>query len=102
MLLKTTAIDGSLRKMIPKTKIIVFKKGGRLPNGLQFTYKGSNFEIVNRFSYLAILFTSGGSCFETQKTLAGQDLKTIFTLNKYLFNFASLKISHILDLLTKW
>ena len=84
-----------------KTKIIVFKKGGRLPNGLQFTYKGSNIEIVNRFSYLGILFTSGGSCFETQKTLAGQALKAIFTLNKYLFNFASLKISHVLDLFDK-
>lgn len=84
-----------------KTKIIVFKKGGRLPNGLQFTYKGSNIEIVNRFSYLGILFTSGGSCFETQKTLAGQALKAIFTLNKYLFNFASLNISHVLDLFDK-
>lgn len=84
-----------------KTKVVVFRKSGRLPNNLKFTYKGSEIEIVTKFSYLGILFTSGGSCFDTQKTLAGQALKAIFTLKKYLFNFTPLKISHVLDLFDK-
>ena len=52
---------------IAKTKVVVFQKGGRLPAQLQFTFKGSNIEIVNKFWYLGIVFTSGGSSFETQK-----------------------------------
>ena len=35
---------------------------------------------------------------KTQNTLAGQALKAIFTLNKYLIKFSSLKVSHVLDL----
>ena len=60
---------------IAKTKVVVFRKGGRLPT----QFKGSNIEIVNKFCYLGIFFTSGGSSFETQKTLSGQALKAIFT-----------------------
>ena len=50
-----------------KTKIVIFRKGGRLPANLQFNYKGSKIEIVNKFCYLGIVFTCGGSSFETQK-----------------------------------
>ena len=70
-----------------KTKIMVFRKGGRLPNDLDFKYKNISIEIVNKFCYLGVIFTSGGSSFETQKTLSGQALKAVFTLNKYLYNF---------------
>ena len=84
-----------------KTKTVIFRKGGRLPANLQFNYKGSKIDIVNKFCYLGIVFTSRGSSFETQKTLSGQALKTIFTLNKYLHSFTALKPSHILDLFDK-
>ena len=84
-----------------KTKVVVFRKGGRLPNDLKFTYNNSRIEIVNKFCYLGVVFSAGGSNFETQKTLSGQALKAIFTLNKYLFNFTSLKPSHVIDLFDK-
>lgn len=84
-----------------KTKIVVFRKGGRLPTSLKFTYMGEVIEIVSKFSYLGVVFTSGGSSFETQKTLSGQALKAIFTLNKYLYHFIGLKPSHVLDLFDK-
>ena len=86
---------------IDKTKILVFRKGGRLPGNLQFKYNGNIIEIVNKFCYLGIVFTSGGSSFETQKTLSGQALKAIFTLNKYLYNLTTLSPAHILDLFDK-
>ena len=54
-----------------------------------------------RFSYLGIVFTSGGSCKEAQRTLAGQALKASFALNKYLYKFTYLKPSHVLDLFDK-
>ena len=74
---------------------------GRLPINLQFIYKGSNIEIINKFCYLGIVFKSGGSSFEMQKTLSGQALKAIFTLNKYMNSFTVLTPAHILDLFDK-
>ena len=71
-------------------EILVFRKRGRLPGNLQFIYKGNIIEIVTKFCYLGIVFTSGGSSFETQKTLSGQALKAIFTLNNYSHNFTAL------------
>lgn len=41
------------------------------------------------------------SCSEAQSTLAGQALKTIFKMNKYLNNYTDIKISHHLDLFDK-
>ena len=59
-------------------------------------YNGIEIEIVSQYSYLGVLFTSGGSCLQTQKMLAGQALKAIFTLNRYLYKFPSLRISCVL------
>ena len=84
-----------------KTKIVVFRKGGRLPANLHFVYKGKNIDIVSKFCYLGIVFTSGGSSFDTQKTLSGQALKAIFTLRKYLNSFTVVSPGHILDLFDK-
>ena len=84
-----------------KTKIVVVRKRGRLPANLQFVYKGKNIEIVSKFCYLGIVFTSGGSSFEMQKTLSGQALKAILTLRKYLNSFTVLSPGHILDLFDK-
>ena len=64
-----------------KTKIMVIRKEGMLPNNLRSQYKDSCIEIVSKFKYLGIVFTSGGSFNETEKTLAGQALKAIFKLN---------------------
>ena len=43
-----------------KSKIIFFRKGSRLPQNLSFRYGDTNLEIVNKFIYLGIVFTSGG------------------------------------------
>ena len=50
-----------------KSKIVIFRIGGKLPANLQFNYKGSKLNIVNKFCYLGIVLTSGGSSFETKK-----------------------------------
>ena len=58
-----------------KTKVIVFRKGGLLPRNLKFYYDDTELEIVSSFSYLGIVFTSGGSFSTAQQTLAGQAQK---------------------------
>jgi len=50
--------------------------------------------------YLCIFFTAcGGSC--SDSTLAGQALKAILKLIKYLFKFTALSIKHKLELFDK-
>ena len=61
-----------------KTKVMIFRKGGNLPRNLSFSYQGSNIEIVNKFVYFGITFSTGRSFNETHKTLSGQALKAIF------------------------
>lgn len=86
---------------VKKTKVMVFQKGGRLPQNLSFKYKSEEIEIVSKFKYLGILFTSGGSFNETDRMLAGQALKAIFKMNKYLFKFTDISPKHTLDLFDK-
>ena len=54
---------------IEKTKIKIFRKGGRLSNNLDFKYSNNPIEIVRRFSYLGVVFTTGGSFTNLQNTL---------------------------------
>ena len=99
--LQSYCIRWKLTVNTSKTKIVIFSKGGRLPRDLRFIYNGEEIEIVKQFSYLGIVFTFGGSCHETQETLAGQALKAISAMNTYLYKFTHLKPSHILDLFDK-
>ena len=87
--------------VLTKTKIMIFRKGGNLPRNLSFSYEGNNIEIVGKFVYLGITFTTGRSFNETHKTLSGQGLKVIFKLNQYLYKFIDLSPKHVLDLLDK-
>ena len=57
---------------------MIFRRGGRLPRNLAFYYEGEPFEIVSKFKYLGIVFTTGGSFSEAQKTFAGQAQKSHF------------------------
>ena len=86
---------------VDKTKIMVFRKGGNFPRNLHFMFEGKKIEIVKKFVYLGITFTTGGSFKETHKTLSGQALKAIFKLNQYLYHFTDLSRNHTLDLFDK-
>ena len=66
-----------------------------------FTYDELEVEIVRKFTYLGIVFTTGGSFSETQNALAGQALKAIYKLKSYVYKFSDIKISHMLDLFDK-
>ena len=51
-----------------KSKIILFRKGGVLPQDLVFRYGDINLEIVSKFIYLGIVFTTGGLSRQAQKS----------------------------------
>ena len=100
-LLHGYCIKWKLKINVNKTKIVVFRKGGILPRNLSFYYDEQQLEIVNKFRYLGLVFTVGGSFSEAQNTLAGQAQKAIFQLNKYLYKFTFLSPRHKLDLFDK-
>ena len=84
-----------------KTKVMIFRRGGILPRNLKFFYNGVELEIVSTFSYLGIIFSSGGSFSNTQITLVGQAQKAIFKLNRYLYKFTDISPKHTLELFDK-
>ena len=84
-----------------KTKIMIFRKGGRISSGLKFYFDENELEIVEKFTYLGIVFTSGGSFSCAQNVLSGQALKAIFKMNKYLYKFTNITVKHKLELFDK-
>jgi len=86
---------------VQKTKVLIFKKGGRNPRGQHFLYGNQELEIVTNFQYLGITFSSKGSFNLTFDKLAGQALKAIFKLRSYLYKFTDISIEHSLSLFDK-
>ncbi len=83
-----TVNAGKLTVNTDKTKIMVFRKGGRLPLNMNVYYNNSEIDIVSKFSYLGIVFSTGGSFSNAQSTLSGQAQKAIFKLNNYLYHLS--------------
>lgn len=50
----------ALKVHMDKTKVIVFRRGGRIKSGLQFKYKGEPIEIVKSYTYLGVPLSSSG------------------------------------------
>ena len=80
---------------------MIFKRAGRNRNNTRFLYNGTEIEIVNKFTYLGIVFTTGGSFKETQNALAGQALKGIYKLKSYVYKLTDLTLSHMIELFDK-
>ena len=53
---------------------MIFKKGGQLRRNLSFKYGNHELEIVSKYAYLGIVFTTGGS-FNTAQTKATYDMQ---------------------------
>ena len=83
-LLRSYCTKWKLMLNTDKTKIVAFRKGGILPRNLKLNYNGSELKIVSSFSYLGIVFNTGGSFSNAQATLAGQAQRAIFKLNIYI------------------
>ena len=74
---------------VNKTKVMIFQKGGTNRRNVKFDYNGVNIDIVNKFTYLGVVFTTGGSFSETHDALAGQALKAIFKLKSLVNKFTA-------------
>jgi len=82
-----------------KTKIIVFRKGGLLQRNLKFYYDNNELEVGSSFTYLGIVFTSGGSFNTAQQTLAGQAQTVVYKLKRHLLKFHNITVSLVIYML---
>ena len=58
--LEEYAQENKLSVNVPKTKIMIFRRGGRLRKVDTFSYMGEKVDIVNSFTYLGVPFASNG------------------------------------------
>ncbi|XP_053383523.1 uncharacterized protein LOC123541356 [Mercenaria mercenaria] len=77
VLKKQPSSDWSLSVNIDKTKIMVFRKGGRLARNEEWTYNGQKIDIVDSFNYLGFVLSTGGSFRKGLETLAAKSLKAM-------------------------
>lgn len=79
-----------------KTKIVVFKSGNRRSN-VELYFDNILLEQVTSFTYLGVTLSSNGNFFQTQKSLAEQANKALYSLNK-LFDKVHLNITEKIKL----
>ena len=82
-LLHTYCTKWGLQVNTDKTKILVFRKRGRLKDNEVWTYDGAKLEVVNDFNYLGTVFNYTGTFALNQEMLIGKGLRA---MNCLLFN----------------
>jgi hypothetical protein len=63
-----------------KTKIVVFRKRGRVLENEFWSYNGNNIEVVNDFNYLGTIFKYTGNFTLNQEYVTGKALKALNVL----------------------
>ena len=78
--------DWKLSVNVSKTKIVVFRKSGRLNPNIKWFYNDEEVEAVNQFTYLGLTLTYTGNFHKAQLKLASQGRKCMFKLLKSMKN----------------
>ena len=86
---------------INKSKIMVFRNGGKLRANEKLFYKGNSLEIVPYFKYLGLMITSRLNWSLAQKTLANQAAKSLFVIKKANLASGGLNPDVLLNLFDK-
>ena len=73
--------EWSLRVNVEKTKVVVFRNGGKIHHNEHWIYDNVGLEIVNEFKYLGLLFNYNGKFLNMQKHAAEQGRKALFALS---------------------
>ena len=68
---------------IMKTKIVVFRRGGRLAQNDRWFFEGREIEVVSVFKYLGCYISSGGSFAKCIQELTYSARRSLFALKKY-------------------
>ena len=75
---------------IGKTKIVVFRKSGRIRSTERWIYNGDNIEVINCFQYVGLLFTSKMSLYSMAEDLASKAKRVLVTLLNSLCEYGTM------------
>ena len=88
-ILSTFCNSYKLKVNIPKTKVVVFKKGGQLSKKERWFYNGKDIEVVQNFSYVGINFSNRLSMYKMAEAASIKAKKVLMylfsTFNKMLY-----------------
>ena len=70
---------------LTKTKIIVFRNGGKLSSKEKFLYDGKTIDIVTHYKYLGIVFNSRLTWEHTIKELSGKANKAVSMIRRAMW-----------------
>ena len=73
-----------------KTKIVVFRKGGRLRNTERLTYNGQNIEVISSFQYVGRLFTQKMSLYKMTEDLASKAKRVLAPILNSLYEYGTM------------
>ncbi|XP_078607973.1 uncharacterized protein LOC144879949 [Branchiostoma floridae x Branchiostoma japonicum] len=88
--LNTYCSKWQLTVNLVKTKVMVFRNGGKLKRTEKWYYCGKKVDVVNSYKYLGITISSSGRWFKAQETLAAQASKATFLLKKRIHKFGAI------------
>ena len=88
-LLKTYCDTWGLTVNASKSKVVVFRKCGRLKSNEKWSFNGKELEVVDKFNYLGTIFDSNGTFTSNTEMLVGKGIKAMHVLisNTKKFNF---------------
>jgi hypothetical protein len=72
--------EWELTLSVDKTKIMIFRNGGKIKDNERFFYIGRALQTVDNFNYLGMLFNCNGRFSITQKHIADQGIKAFLQL----------------------
>ena len=84
--LHSYCVKWGMKVNIDKTKIVVFKKGGRTSKNDNWTYNGYPVDVVSSFKYLGYYLSSTGSFRMGTQELLKAARKALFSLKKSISN----------------
>jgi hypothetical protein len=73
-----------LKCNLSKSKIVVFKKGGKLNNTERWNMGGQNIEIIDRFKYLGITLENTGEWRNQKASIKAKGNQTLTAIDKCL------------------
>ena len=70
--------EWNLSVNVEKTKVMIFRNGGKVRKEETWYYEGCKLDVVNEFKYLGMLLNYNGKFLKTQKHAAEQGRKAFY------------------------
>ena len=71
----------NLKVNVDKTKVVIFRNGGKIKENEIWFYDNKQLDVVNEFKYLGLLFNYNGKFLKTQRHIAEQGRKAAFAIS---------------------